>query len=146
MMNKTAAELLSPAITNTHDALHLLSEAAGRTEDLNRQQLEYSYAANQSSSSNFTPTSVSPMGQAGTPGKVSRSNSSNHHGGAPVGWYQQGKDSKNMDIVAEVADAVLSPPKPPEDVGYAKARRAWSRLRFIRAGWFSVDEAMAYIT
>lgn len=146
MMNKTAAELLSPAITNTHDALHLLSEAAGRTEDLNRQHLEYSYAANQSSSSNFTPTTVSPMGQAGTPGKVSRSNSSNHHGGAPVGWYKQGTDSKNMDMVVEAADAVLSPPKPLEDAGYAKARRAWSRLRFIRAGWFSVDEAMAYIT
>ncbi|KAI2136831.1 hypothetical protein LOZ27_006056, partial [Ophidiomyces ophidiicola] len=43
MMNQTAAELLSPAISNTHDALHLLSEAAGRTEDLNRQQLDYDY-------------------------------------------------------------------------------------------------------
>ncbi|KAI2100311.1 zinc finger transcriptional activator, partial [Ophidiomyces ophidiicola] len=32
-----------------------------------------------------------------------------------------------------------------DDPGYATARRAWSRLRFVRAGWFGVDEAMAYI-
>ncbi|OAX81666.1 hypothetical protein ACJ72_03989 [Emergomyces africanus] len=32
-----------------------------------------------------------------------------------------------------------------EDLDYVNAVRAWSRFRFIRAGWFSVDEAMGYI-
>lgn len=144
MMNKTAAELLSPAISNTHDALHLLSEAAGRTEDLNRQQMEYNYGVRHSSTSTFN-SSVSPMNQVGTPGgKASRSNSSTQQG-PTRGWYQPGKDSTMTDVLAEGQDAVLSPPKLLEDVEYANARRAWSRLRFIRAGWFDVDEAMAYI-
>ncbi|KAK2748142.1 hypothetical protein FQN57_001266 [Myotisia sp. PD_48] len=143
MMNKTAAELLSPAISNTHDALHLLSEAAGRTEDLNRQQLEYQYGAGQSSSSNFT-SSVSP-GQTGTPGKISRSNSSTQQG-ASMGWFNnQGKESATADAVVDGTDTVVSPPKATPDIDYLRARRVWSRLRFIRAGWFSVDEAMAYI-
>ncbi|WEW61126.1 zinc finger transcriptional activator [Emydomyces testavorans] len=142
MMNKTAAELLSPAISNTHDALHLLSEAAGRTEDLNRQQMEYNYGVRHSSTSTFN-SSVSPMNQTGTPGGKSRSNSSTQQG-APMGWYQQGKDSSTADPRMEGQDN-LSQPKPMEDMEYANARRAWSRLRFIRAGWFSVDEAMAYI-
>ncbi|EEP80094.1 conserved hypothetical protein [Uncinocarpus reesii 1704] len=143
MMNKTAAELLSPAISNTHDALHLLSEAAGRTEDLNR-QMDY-YGARHSSTSTFN-SSVSPMNQVGTPGggKASRSNS-NTQPGAPRGWYQQNKDANPPDPLAEGQEAVLSPPKLLEDIEYANARRAWSRLRFVRAGWFSVDEAMAYI-
>ncbi|KAJ5832491.1 hypothetical protein N7474_000802 [Penicillium riverlandense] len=65
MMNRTAVELLSPAISNTHDALHLLSEAAGRTEDLNRQRLENRYAARQSVSSfNSGP---SPLAQGSSP-------------------------------------------------------------------------------
>jgi hypothetical protein len=31
------------------------------------------------------------------------------------------------------------------DPGYLDAVKAWSRLRFVRAGWLSVEEAMAYI-
>ncbi|KMP08999.1 hypothetical protein CISG_04083 [Coccidioides immitis RMSCC 3703] len=145
VMNKTAAELLSPAISNTHDALHLLSEAAGRTEDLNRQHMEYGYGVRHSSTSTFN-SSASPMNQAGTPGgKASRSNSSTQQG-APMGWYQQNKDSNTTDPLVEGHEVVIpSPPRPLEDVEYANARRAWSRLRFVRAGWFSVDEAMAYI-
>ncbi|KAM5430404.1 zinc finger transcriptional activator [Microsporum canis] len=143
MMNKTAAELLSPAISNTHDALHLLSEAAGRTEDLNRQQMEYQYNGRHSSTSTFA--SVSPGQQNGTPGRGSRSNSTTHQG-AGMSWYNQNRGgSPSVEVLVEGTDAGLSPPKASHDLDYSKARRAWSRLRFIRAGWFSVDEAMSYI-
>ncbi|KAK2775129.1 hypothetical protein FQN53_003310, partial [Emmonsiellopsis sp. PD_33] len=141
MMNKTAAELLSPAISNTHDALHLLSEAAGRTEDLNRQQMEYRYAARQSSTSTFT-SNGSPMAQVSTPGKSARSASNAQANNR----FHQPAGSGTADHQTDGGGPLLSSAKGQEDVEYANAVRAWSRLRFIRAGWFSVDEAMAYIS
>lgn len=145
MMNKTAAELLSPAISNTHDALHLLSEAAGRTEDLNRQQLELQLSQRQASTSTFTSSASPMMGQANnTPGKASRSNSSTQQGVSRA-WYPRSKGSATADPIIDGQEAVDSP-KVLDDVEYTNARRAWSRLRFVRAGWFTVDEAMAYIS
>lgn len=143
VMNKTAADLLSPAISNTHDALHLLSEAAGRTEDLNRQQMEYRYsAANHPTSSTFN-SSGSPAGAGATPG-ISRT-SSNAQQGPQMGWYDRQKAGSAMTPMEDVQE-VPQGPKSPEEQDYEKARRVWARLRFIRAGWFSVDEAMAYIS
>jgi hypothetical protein len=39
------------------------------------------------------------------------------------------------------------PPDPtlPTQPGYAEAVRAWSRFRFVRAGWFTAQEAIEYI-
>jgi hypothetical protein len=146
MMNKTAADLLSPAISNTHDALHLLSEAAGRTEDLNRRQIQDRYAANTSAQSPAFTSSLSPMGHVGTPGHASRSSSSVQHGPS-TGWYDQRKAaSGGIDRVVQTQDSGVSrTPKASEEVECENPRRVWSRLRFIRAGWFSVDEAMGYI-
>lgn len=32
------------------------------------------------------------------------------------------------------------------DMGYQDAIKAWSRFRFVRAGWFTAVEAIQYIT
>lgn len=32
-----------------------------------------------------------------------------------------------------------------QDPGFVDAVKAWSRLRFVRAGWLTVEEAMAYV-
>lgn len=32
------------------------------------------------------------------------------------------------------------------DLGYQDAIKAWSRFRFVRAGWFTAAEAIQYIT
>lgn len=136
MMNRTAVELLSPAITNTHDALHLLSEAAGRTEDLNR------HAARQSVSSfNSGP---SPLAHGNSPGNLSgrtpRSGmsigASNYFqaGGTGVVDSQMPDDTGQREVTAN-----------PQDPGYVDAVRAWSRLRFVRAGWMTVEEGMEYV-
>jgi hypothetical protein len=128
-MNKTAADLLSPTISNTHDALHLLSEAAGRTEDLNRQSLEN--RARQSASS--FGSQMSPAAQAGmSRGRPSFSKPSRST--AADGYYHMnGPDYRNQGV----SDV--------HDPGYLDAVKAWSRLRFVRAGWLTVEEAMAYI-
>ncbi|PWY94143.1 hypothetical protein BO94DRAFT_621583 [Aspergillus sclerotioniger CBS 115572] len=144
MMNRTAVELLSPAISNSHDALHLLSEAAGRTEDLNRQSLENRYAARQSVSSFNSP--MSPLTQAGTPrsggGSFSRPPRS---GTVPVGNYYQGGGSGSADSQLPDGRGQADPSETAQDPGFVDAVKAWSRLRFVRAGWLSVEEAMAYV-
>ncbi|KAH8705316.1 putative C6 transcription factor [Talaromyces proteolyticus] len=129
VMNKTAADLLFPTISNSHDALHLLSEAAGRTEDLNRQSLE-----------NRTRQSATPYGASisGNQGGFSRNGRhpfpKPEHSTPGDGYgHAHGSDYRKQSISSY------------EDPGYLDAVKAWSRLRFVRAGWLTVEEAMAYI-
>ncbi|KKZ61397.1 hypothetical protein EMCG_03953 [[Emmonsia] crescens] len=160
VMNRTAAELLSPAISNTHDALHLLSEAAGRTEDLNRQQhMDYRYAA---STSTFASTNEA-MARGSTSEKSGRSMSNGQQSIHRYRPQTAGSTAAGAVEHRAAVDGVVGPSDtsaggpglmnaPPslkggfvEDLDYVNAVRAWSRFRFIRAGWFSVDEAMGYI-
>ena len=136
MMNRTAVELLSPAITNTHDALHLLSEAAGRTEDLNR------FAARQSVSSfNSGP---SPLAHGHSPaGSFSRTPRS---GISLVGnSYFQGGGPGIVDPQISDNNGQQEESANTQDPGFLDAIRAWSRLRFVRAGWMTVEEGMEYV-
>ncbi|EAW13183.1 Zn(II)2Cys6 transcription factor domain-containing protein [Aspergillus clavatus NRRL 1] len=144
MMNRTAVELLSPAISNSHDALHLLSEAAGRTEDLNRQSLENRYAARQSVSSFNSP--ISPMTQAGTPRSAGGSFSrAPRPGNMSMGnFYNSGGATSSEAANTDVRDQNGSADNF-QDSAYVDAVRAWSRLRFVRAGWLTVEESMAYV-
>lgn len=142
MMNRTAVELLSPAISNSHDALHLLSEAAGRTEDLNRQSLENRYATNRQSMSTFN-SSMSSLAQSGTSrnggGSFSRASRT---GPMSIGnYYQSGPADAQMSGSRAQMDASGTH----QDPGFVDAVKAWSRLRFVRAGWLTVEEAMDYM-
>lgn len=140
MMNRTAVELLSPAISNSHDALHLLSEAAGRTEDLNRQSLENRYAARQSVPSFNSP--MSPLTQEGTPRSTGGSFSRTSRTGAmSMGNYSSG----SVDVPLSGARGQPGASGTVQDPGFVDAVKAWSRLRFVRAGWLTVEEAMAYV-
>ncbi|KAL4930926.1 Zn(II)2Cys6 transcription factor domain-containing protein [Aspergillus undulatus] len=144
MMNRTAVELLSPAISNSHDALHLLSEAAGRTEDLNRQSLENRYAATRQSASSFA-SPMSSMTQAGTPRSAGGSYARQHRSGTAQtdNYFQRGglaSGESHPDARDQTSSAGHA-----SDSGYLDAVKAWSRLRFVRAGWLSVEESMAYV-
>lgn len=145
MMNRTAVELLSPAISNTHDALHLLSEAAGRTEDLNRQSLGNRFAVRQSVPSfNSGP---SPLGQGNTPRSLAGSFPRTPRTGMPVSgssYIQTGGPGPLDPQISEGGDRRGSTSNI-QDPGYADAVRAWSRLRFVRAGWLTVEEGMDYV-
>lgn len=129
VMNKTAADLLFPTISNTHDALHLLSEAAGRTEDLNRQTLE-----------NQARQSAASYGGQLQPGSGAFSRNARHSYPKP-----------ELSAAAEARYAQThgsdfrKHASPTQDPGYLDAVKAWSRLRFVRAGWLTVEEAMAYV-
>ncbi|KAL2817721.1 hypothetical protein BDW59DRAFT_152401 [Aspergillus cavernicola] len=144
MMNRTAVELLSPAISNSHDALHLLSEAAGRTEDLNRQSLENRYAGTRQSASSFA-SPMSSMTNAGTPRSAGGSFSRQHRSGtAHTGNHFQGSGLASGESHPDTRGRTNSADRP-SDSGYLDAVKAWSRLRFVRAGWLSVEESMAYV-
>jgi hypothetical protein len=147
MMNRTAVELLSPAITNTHDALHLLSEAAGRTEDLNRQSLENRFAARRSVSSfNSGP---SPLPQGSSPRSMGGSFVRTPRSGMSMGgstYYPAGATGPVDPQISDPGPQRESPVNiPPSEPAYLDAIRAWSRLRFVRAGWLTVEEGMDYV-
>ncbi|KAJ5160183.1 uncharacterized protein N7482_007187 [Penicillium canariense] len=146
MMNRTAVELLSPAITNTHDALHLLSEAAGRTEDLNRQTIENRYGARRSVSSyNSGP---SPLAHGNSPGNLSGSFSRTPRSGMAAGgngFLQSGGGPGIVESQIPEDSGQRDNSPNPQDPGFIDAVRAWSRLRFVRAGWMTVEEGMEYV-
>lgn len=142
MMNKTAAELLSPTISNSHDALHLLSEAAGRTEDLNRQSLDSHLAARQSVSS-FVAASNSPVTQTDTPKQGRQPFSRPSRSGAVDDYYQVNQSGSIDPHMLEMRNQPNSADV--QDSGSLDAVKAWSRLRFVRAGWLTVEDAMAYV-
>ena len=126
VMNKTAADLLFPTISNSQDALHLLSEAAGRTEDLNRQRLESK--ARQSAGSYGSHMSANSSAMPGN----------SHHP------YPKRSNQMSADGYSDTSgDYRKQNFETFNDPGYLDAVKAWSRLRFVRAGWLSVEEAMA---
>ena len=137
VMNRTAAELLSASISNPHDALHLLSEAAGRSEDLNRQAL-----------ATQTPVQQSPSILGSTPTMPRTS-------GRETSSAQDGKQRPNLNgsnplLSPHLVDPAMIRSGLPrtvtaEEVEYKKAAKEWSRLRFVRAGWFTAAEAMEYV-
>lgn len=145
MMNRTAVELLSPAISNSHDALHLLSEAAGRTEDFNRRVNADQGYFKRTDSLN-TSISESPL-LSNASGSTSRpfTRAPRPAGTATMreGYYQ--------DMPSSYSSVESQPPSfrarttSSDDSGHADAVKVWSRLRFVRAGWLTVEEAMAYV-
>lgn len=119
--NETAAEFLSKEINGPGDALHLLFEAAGRTGDLNRHSIDRNTKPVKSSSPTNTTSHLTTTPGGPKPG------------------------------VDFVDPAITAKPTRSDDYhtravpGFHEAIQAWSRLRFVRAGWFTAREAMLYI-
>lgn len=60
-----------------------------------------------------------------------------------------GRTLPRATVDATVDPAISHPhptlPDPPNDIAFADAVKAWSRFRFVRAGWLTANEAIAYI-
>lgn len=114
--NETAATLLKTPINTPGDALHLLLEASGRTESFQRQD------------------SGLQRHQALRPSVDTQS----FRRSSPISHQR----SQIIDpaIAADIhSQAQIESPE------VAGAIKAWSRLRFVRAGWFTAREAISYI-
>lgn len=123
--NEAAAALFQTPINTPGDALHLLLKASGQSEEIQRREF---------SDQNGTRRSQRKQQHAVATDGI-----------APIepNIQQQSRFSgytANLDpAIAQNRHhhGLLSPPK--------EALQIWSRLRFVRAGWFTAREAMSYI-
>ncbi|KAI4173921.1 MAG: hypothetical protein LQ343_002689 [Gyalolechia ehrenbergii] len=115
--NETAAALFRTPINVPGDALHLLLEASGRTESLQRQDND---------------ARGRPSSKSAEQGRLTRPT-------APV-LHQQRSGNIDPAIGGGSSSSYQA-----ESLEIAEAIRTWSRLRFVRAGWFTAQEAISYI-
>lgn len=118
--NETAAALFKTPINTPGDALHLLLEASGRTESLQRQDtINQGYQA--------LPPSSDPQ------------STGRRRATRPTARQQRREDiDPAITGNTQSQDGV-------EASGVADAIKSWSRLRFVRAGWFTAREAISYV-
>lgn len=118
--NEAAAALFQTPINTPGDALHLLLKASGQSEEFQRRN-----SSDQS---------------------LKRDSRGNQVRAAGDGTRLGGSDSHR-----NVQEPEHSPAIDPaisgnrHDRGTKEALQIWSRLRFVRAGWFTAREAMSYI-
>ena len=134
--NHTAAILQKSELYGPHDALTLLFEAAGRTGDMDHQRTGSGHSQNTA----FTTGAQVPVieNPVGSP-HVHPSH------GHRVTFQPNQLGTERGGLV----DPAISHSHPGNnDLGspdHENAVRAWSRFRFVRAGWFTADEAIRYI-
>ncbi|KAL8860029.1 MAG: hypothetical protein Q9178_003578 [Gyalolechia marmorata] len=121
--NETAAALFHTPINTPGDALHLLLEASGRSECLQRQT-----SVDQAHRNDFS----SQKAQLAQQPHFTRP-------GPPLSLPDR-KENIDPEIAGGGRSQHLV-----ESPDIADALRTWSRLRFVRAGWFTAPEAIAYI-
>lgn len=63
--------------------------------------------------------------------------------------YSNGARHQTLQQQGQTADQAIDPElikrEPSTEPGYAEALKAWARFRFVRAGWFTAQEAIDYI-
>ncbi len=125
--NETAAALFRSPINNPGDALHLLLEASGRSGDIIRQQR-----------SRWSPQPSSLTSKGLTIPQIV------HNGQTPSAGLARAPESQPANIDPAIITGNM--PEPHSNTsGLHAATNAWSRLRFVRAGWLTATEAMSYL-
>jgi len=119
MLNKAAADALNPAVATSYDTLYLLSQAAEQTSEAGIQ--------NQPSGSRNLQ---SPSTTFGSPGSTNPS----HH-----------RTVSNTITPSNMIDPAMVLDNGQANSEYQNALGLWSRMRFVRAGWFTAHEAIEYI-
>ncbi|KAL8692758.1 MAG: hypothetical protein Q9218_002265 [Villophora microphyllina] len=122
LANETAAALFKAPISTPGDALHLLLEASGRSETFQQQSNGDGEHQQITASPELQSTGYPRFTRPGRPASVR---------------YQK--------EIIDPAIANSGSQYLPDAPDVAAALRTWSRLRFVRAGWFTAREAMSYI-
>lgn len=121
--NETAAALFQTPINTPGDALHLLLEASGRSEDFQLQ-------------SNVQDTlSQSPRDGKSIP-------STKFHFARPEPIEPPVDQSHTANLDPAIASDGLNNNSTDSS---RDSLQVWSRLRFVRAGWLTAKEAMSYV-
>ncbi|KAL9089979.1 MAG: hypothetical protein Q9165_005508 [Trypethelium subeluteriae] len=133
--NHTAAMLQKSELYGPHDALTLLFEAAGRTGDMDHHRTGSSHGQK----SALTIGAQMPAPQNSTSPQTGTFQRSNLD--FPAIQQAPQRDSL-VDPAISYQLATGDDLTAPE---HDSAFRAWSRFRFVRAGWFTAEEAIRYI-
>ena len=134
--NQTAAILQKSEVFRPHDALTLLFEAAGRTGDMDHHRTGSAHGQKNA----FTTSGPAPAAQTSDTGPQMSLTQRDSNGYPSV--LQMADELAPVDPAISHSHPATDDPISPE---FESAIRAWSRFRFVRAGWFTADEAIQYI-
>ncbi|KAF2264824.1 hypothetical protein CC78DRAFT_221107 [Lojkania enalia] len=135
--NQTAAILQTKEVFSGHDALNLLFEAAGRNGDI------VSEHHRTNSASSLRPALGDPGSTPGSQTTFASPRANAIHG--PADRRNQPRPATEPSVDPAISQNYASLPNPPNEAAFADAIKAWSRCRFVRAGWLTAKEAIAYI-
>ncbi|KAK3495053.1 uncharacterized protein B0T23DRAFT_124447 [Neurospora hispaniola] len=149
--NLEARTVMRREVYGPHDALDLLYKAATDklvdTRSDRSQRLPYADVARlrspmhrQDGESTAAGGSSRTNHHAGRPGLNSRHSS--HHNDRP-GYHS--RHASRQEAPTESIDPELTKRDISQEPGYNEALKAWARFRFVRAGWFTAQEAIDYI-
>lgn len=133
---ETAAILQTGEIFSGHDALNLLYEAAGRNGDIEHHRAGSSSSSNLPRPSGMFRNNSIPTSQPSFDGS--------HMNGFQETRNNQGNLNSNLDGLVN-ASLQQSGASLSDNEKLQVAIKAWSKLRFVRAGWFTAKEGIAYI-
>lgn len=132
--NETAAILQSKEVFSGHDALNLLFEAAGRTGDIEHHR-PASTSMHQRAMSTASLAGTTPGSQPTLP---SPGFNTAHLFPSPA------RTATEPAIDPAIAEGQVDG-EADHQHGFEQAVKAWSRFRFVRAGWFTAREGIAYL-
>ncbi|KAK4505715.1 hypothetical protein PRZ48_003680 [Zasmidium cellare] len=134
----TAAFLQHAELHGGHDALKVLYQAAvskaGRSDSMTSSGTRPATGMNGFTSASL-PSAASPIVEK-LPGTSYTNGPMSVIQNDPLWKVQTGQAHQNEGLV----DAI-----PIDNATYAAATKAWSRFKFVRAGWFTAKEGMDYI-
>ncbi|KAF1999914.1 hypothetical protein P154DRAFT_211406 [Amniculicola lignicola CBS 123094] len=134
--NKTAAILQTAEVFSGHDALNLLFEAAGRNGDIDHHRT--------SSGSSHKRPALAPSSTPGSQTNFASPQANVTH--SLDGRQQQARAGADPSVDPSLGQQYPPTiPQPTNDLAFAEAVKAWSKFRFVRAGWLTAKEAIAYI-
>ncbi|KJR89889.1 c6 zinc finger domain containing protein [Sporothrix schenckii 1099-18] len=129
--NFEAQTVMRREVYGPHDALDLLYKAATDSPH-----------TKQDDPSNGTPAGPSQNKYTLQSGQGSLSS---EYFTTPATAYGPNRPGRAASHNEQVVDPELGRPDPSTLPGYADALKLWARFRFVRAGWFTAQEAIEYI-
>ncbi|TEY76078.1 hypothetical protein BOTCAL_0061g00380 [Botryotinia calthae] len=132
--NPEAQEVMRQEVYGPHDALDLLYKAATDSPGHKRARLD--------SNSQESPR----IGHRAQSASQSYQGPATQHTSFPISHMRHTTTHTESTIDPTLSTGDPIPLEKDHDLGYQDAIKAWSRFRFVRAGWFTAAEAIQYIT
>ncbi|KAK3357291.1 hypothetical protein B0T25DRAFT_452221 [Lasiosphaeria hispida] len=138
--NFEARTVMRREVYGPHDALDLLYKAATdnpsshhRHDDSHHHSAPVGGGASQSGANHHNSRPDTASHKA--------SSHSRDHGG----YHSRQASRQEGDTTDQPIDPELTKRDPSAEPGYNEALKAWARFRFVRAGWFTAQEAIEYL-